>query len=155
MKPTLEPSGSGVDDHQRAVALAHRTRRRYWRQRALSSRLLHRLGELSAHSLAGLAVAGLVVAWLIIGVVISFPGWWENALYVTSSLITLTMVFTVQHTQARQAVALQRKLDELLRAVPAADNRLIALEEVPERELQELHHRDIASRENTPEAQWP
>ena len=135
-------------DRQYAAAVADVVRRRYWQQRALSSRLLHRLGQLSSHAGAGLVVAAVVVGWLVVGAVIGFPGWWENALYVTSSLITLIMVFAVQHTQARQAAATQRKLDELLRAVPAANNALIALEEVPEPELQALGHRDIADRES-------
>jgi len=39
------------------------------------------------------------------------------------------MVFVIQHRQSRQQVATQRKLDEILRALPPADNALIALEE--------------------------
>lgn len=130
-----------------SVSAGH-ARRRYWKQRAWSSRVLHRLGELSAHAGAGLVVAAVMLAWLIAGLVIGFPGWWENILYVTSSLVTLIMVFAVQHTQARQSTAIQRKLDELLRALPTADNQLIALEEVPEQHLQALNHRDVIDREN-------
>jgi low affinity Fe/Cu permease len=135
-------------DRQDAAAVAHGVKQRYWRERALSSRLLHRLGQLSSHAGAGFVVAAVGLGWLVAGAVIGFPGWWDNALYVTSSLITLIMVFAVQHTQARQAAATQRKLDELLRAIPSANNQLIALEEVPEQELQALHHRDIADREH-------
>jgi low affinity Fe/Cu permease len=36
-----------------------------------------------------------------------------------------------QHTQTRQQIALQHKLDELLRALPGADERLIHLEKAP------------------------
>ena len=39
------------------------------------------------------------------------------------------MVFVIQHTQARAQEATQRKLDEILRASPEADNSLITLEE--------------------------
>ncbi len=49
------------------------------------------------------------------------------------------------NTQARQQSATQRKLDELLRALPAADNRLIATEGAPDDELKalaELNDRD-------------
>jgi low affinity Fe/Cu permease len=133
-----------------AAAAAARARRRYWRQRAWSSRVLHRLGQLTAHAGAGLVVGGVVLGWLGVGVVIDFPSWWENALYIASSLTTLVMVFAVQHTQARQAAATQRKLDELLRAVPTADNHLIALEEVPEQQLQQLGQRNIIDRESAP-----
>ncbi len=133
-----------------AAAVVARARRRHWRQRAWSSRILHRLGQLTAHAGAGLLVGGVVVGWLIVGIAIDFPGWWDNTLYIASSLTTLIMVFAVQHTQARQAAATQRKLDELLRAIPTADNQLIALEEVSEQQLQQLNHRNIIDRETAP-----
>jgi len=69
-----------------------------------------------------------VLGWVVFGATIGFPGWWETALYATSSAITLVMVFSIQHTQSRQQTATQRKLDELVRSLPHADNRLIAAE---------------------------
>jgi low affinity Fe/Cu permease len=42
------------------------------------------------------------------------------------------MVFTIQHTQTREQAATQRKLDELLRAMPGAAESLMMLEEAPE-----------------------
>jgi low affinity Fe/Cu permease len=138
--------GRGDDD----AVTAERARRRYWRQRAWSSRVLHRLGQLTSHAGAGLMAGGVVLGWLVVGLVIHFPAWWENVLYIASSLTTLIMVFAVQHTQARQAAATQRKLDELLRAIPTADNQLIALEEVSEQQLQQLNHRSIIDRETAP-----
>jgi low affinity Fe/Cu permease len=139
-------SGLGDDD----AATVERARRRYWRQRAWSSRVLHRLGQLTSHASAGLIAGGVVIGWLIVGLAIDFPGWWENVLYIASSLTTLIMVFAVQHTQARQAAATQRKLDELLRAIPTADNQFIALEEVSEQQLQQLNNRNIIDRETAP-----
>ncbi len=104
--------------------------------RRWSSRLLHHLGELTSHSWAGLVAAAAVVVWLGAGAVVGFPGWWVAALEITSSAVTLVMVFAIQHTQARQESAIQRKLDELLRALPAADDRLIAVEQAPDAELE-------------------
>jgi len=121
------------------VGLASRRRR--------SSRLLHRLGELTSHSWAGSVVAAAVVVWLGVGAVVGFPGWWVAALEITSSAVTLVMVFAIQHTQARQESATQRKLDELLRALPTADNRLIAVEEGPDAELEALIDRDLTDRD--------
>jgi low affinity Fe/Cu permease len=116
-------------------------------QRQRGSRLLHRLGDFSAHAAAGLLAAGAVLAWLAVGLVTAFPGWWETVLYSVSSSITLVMVFAIQHTQARQQSATQRKLDELLRAQPSADNRLIAVEEAPDAELEALADLNLADRE--------
>jgi low affinity Fe/Cu permease len=47
----------------------------------------------------------------------------------------LAMVFVIQHTQARQQSATQRKLDEILRALPGADNALLSLEHASDDEL--------------------
>ena len=94
-----------------------------------SSRLLHRVGDATALARVGLAVASLTALWLVVGFMVGFPAWWNNVLYSVTSSITLVMVFVIQHTQARQQAATQRKLDEVVRAVPTANNRLIAVEE--------------------------
>ena len=41
------------------------------------------------------------------------------------SSLTLVMVFAIQHTQGREQAATQRKLDELIRAMPGANESLI------------------------------
>jgi low affinity Fe/Cu permease len=87
------------------------------------------------------------VVWGGVGLATGFPHWWEVGLYATSTSITLVMVFAIQHTQARQEMAIQRKLDELLRAVPAADNGLIAAEDAPDDELDALAALNRADRE--------
>ncbi len=50
---------------------------------------------------------------------------WFEAL---ASAVTLIIVFVLQHTQTREQITLQRKLDEVLAALPGADDRLIQLE---------------------------
>ena len=89
-----------------------------------------------------------VVIWLGIGALVRFPDWWETVLYVSSSSVTLVMVFAIQHTQSRQQLATQRKLDELLRTQPAADDHLIGAEDAPDEELQALADLNMADREN-------
>jgi low affinity Fe/Cu permease len=42
--------------------------------------------------------------------------------------LTVTMVFVLQHTQRREQIALQLKVDELIRVLPQADDRLIGVE---------------------------
>jgi low affinity Fe/Cu permease len=106
--------------------------------RSWGSLLLHRVGEASAHSSAGLIAAAAVLVWAAVGAAVGFTAWWENLLYIVSSTITLVMLFAIQHTQARQQSATQRKLDEILRALPRADGRFIAIEEAPDQELEEL-----------------
>ena len=103
-----------------------------------SSNLLHQLGSWSSQAAAGVTVAGLLAGWIIVGVATRFPSWWQAVLYSTSSAITMVMVFAIQHTQRRQQLVLQRKLDELVRAQPGADDRMIAAEAGTDAELDEL-----------------
>jgi low affinity Fe/Cu permease len=44
---------------------------------------------------------------------------------------TWILVILIQHTQTHQETALQTKVDELIKAIDAADNRLIGLEKQP------------------------
>jgi low affinity Fe/Cu permease len=72
------------------------------------------------------------------------------------------MVFLIQNTQDRDARALHLKLDELLRSLKTARNRLINLEACTDEEiaqierqfhaLRERERRHNASRARTPEA---
>ena len=86
-------------------------------------------------------MTAVVVVWIAVGIVVGFPVWWENVLYVVSSTVTLVMLFAIQHTQSRQQSALQLKLDEVLRALPDAQGRLIGVEGAPDHELQGLTER--------------
>lgn len=117
--------------------------------RQQGSRLLHGLGDFSAHAAAGLIAAAAVIGWLIVGAAVGFSAWWVTVLDAASASVTLVMVFAIQHTQARQQSATQRKLDELLRALPSADDRLIAVEEAPDGELEALADLNLADRQAT------
>ena len=111
------------------------------------SGVLHQIGKVSEHAATGLIAGGALVTWVAVGTLTGFPPWWENVLYIASSSVTVVMVFALQHTQARQQEVTQRKLDELLRAQPTADNRLIALEGASDDELEALTDLSQAHRE--------
>ena len=119
-----------------------------WAERRLSSRALHRVGDGVAHSGAGSAAAALAVGWVAVGIVAGFPGWWATVLYSVTGLTTFVMVFVIQHTQARQTTAMQRKLDEVLRSSLEADNAVIAVEEASDEHLRTLAEISVADREN-------
>jgi low affinity Fe/Cu permease len=76
---------------------------------------------------------------------VGFPGRWETVFQTLVAALTLAMVFVIQHTQARQQAATQRKLDEILRALPGADNALLSLEHASDTELRASGdvHREI------------
>ena len=109
------------------------------------SRALHLVGDVT--SLAGFsaAVATSVVAFLIALAIAGFPASWEAGFATGAAAITLVMVFVIQHTQSRQQLATQLKLDELIRSSPHADDLLVHIEtaqdeELLERERSQLEH---------------
>lgn len=122
-----------------------------WKDRQWSSRFLHRLGEAVARSVTGLAATTLVCGWALFGLAVGYPPWWATTLYSVASSVTFVMVFVIQHTQARQTLATQRKLDELIRASTRADNSLIAVEESSDGHLHELTELTIAERDTPDE----
>ena len=99
------------------------------RQLSSSSRLLYRIDHYSSLPAAALMVAGVLIGAIVVGVVLRFSQGWLTAFETGSALVTLLMVFVIQHTQSREQAATQRKLDELLRALPDAESGLMLLEE--------------------------
>jgi len=55
-----------------------------------------------------------------------------------TTIVTFLMVFLIQNTQSRDARALHLKLDELLRSLKAARNRLIDLENCSDEEVAQI-----------------
>jgi len=126
----------------RRSRIAHRTA-----QLDTPSQLLHRVDHLASLSSVALAVVVLLLGSIIVGAVLDFPKGWVDAFQVTASAITLFMVFSIQHTQEREQVATQRKLDELIRAMPGASEKLMMLDEAHSDVVQEVEerHRDVRS----------
>ena len=99
------------------------------------SRVLHAVDRWAARPTLALGAVSAVVVWVLISAVFGFPARLETVFMTLAAATTLIMVFVIQHTQARAQAATQRKLDEILRASPGADNSLITLEEAPDNEL--------------------
>ncbi|HET7564473.1 MAG TPA: low affinity iron permease family protein [Gemmatimonadaceae bacterium] len=84
-----------------------------------------------------LAVA-VTVAWAVVGPEFHYTDTWQLVMNTTSSIVTFLMVFLIQHTQNRDALAMQIKLDELLRAVAHARTGLVDIEDLSDGELNAL-----------------
>lgn len=88
---------------------------------------------------AFLAALGLVILWAAAGPLLHYSSQWQLMINTTTTVVTFLMVFLLQGAQNRHAVAVQIKLDELLRAVHGARTRLVNLEELSDEELARLH----------------
>jgi low affinity Fe/Cu permease len=86
-----------------------------------------------------------VTVWIAVSIAAGFPTRWETIFQTLVAALTLTMVFVIQRTQARHQRATQRKLDEILLAMPGTDNSLLRLEYASDEELRAAgdQHREI------------
>jgi low affinity Fe/Cu permease len=80
----------------------------------------------------------LIILWICTGPVFHFSDTWQLVINTSTTIITFLMVFVIQNSQNRESAALQLKLDELIRAVTAARNNLVNLEEFSDEELERL-----------------
>ena len=115
--------------------------------RSLASLLLSRADRYASRPAAAVFVVTVAGAWLIVSVVAGFPARWETVFETVISALTLAMVFVIQHTQARHQRATQRKLDEILLAMPGANNSLVTLEHASDDELHSVGHEHLSIRQ--------
>jgi low affinity Fe/Cu permease len=108
-----------------------------------SSRLLHLVDRVTSRAMVACGVALAVVAFLIVGAFWDYPGSWLRVFHVIVAAMTLLMVFVIQHTQSREQTATQMKLDELIRALPQADDLLVHIEAASDDELIQREQRDL------------
>jgi low affinity Fe/Cu permease len=87
---------------------------------------------------AFILAVGVILAWLVTGPLFQFSDTWQLVINTGTTVITFLMVFLIQATQNRDAEAVQVKLDELLRATAGAHNALLDLEQLEERELDQI-----------------
>jgi low affinity Fe/Cu permease len=78
------------------------------------------------------------IGWAITGPMFGYSQTWQLVINTATTLVTFLAVFLIQNTQNRDALAIHLKLDELLRAVGHARNRLIDLENCTDEELEKL-----------------
>src|SRR5215216_710373 len=80
----------------------------------------------------------VILVWILTGPTFHFSDTWQLIINTATTVITFLMVFLIQNTQNRDAKAMHLKLDELIRALKGARNRLVDLEKLSDEELKKL-----------------
>ena len=101
-------------------------------------RFAGRVAVLVGAPLSFLLAAGIVAMWGLTGPVFHFSDTWQLVINTGTTIVTFLMVFLIQNTQNRDSKAVNMKLDELLRSVKGARNRLVQLETLDDAELEQL-----------------
>ncbi len=108
-------------------------------------------------NLAFTIACSAILLWLATGPIFDFSDTWQLVINTGTTIITFLMVFLIQKTQNKDALALQIKLNELVAASEHASNRIVSVEDLSEEELIRLNNyytklAEITRREKDPKA---
>ncbi len=92
----------------------------------------------AGHPVTFVVAVAIIVLWALTGPAFDFNDTWQLVINTGTTIVTFLMVFLIQNTQNRDTVAMQVKLDELIRAVKGARDELIDIEDMTEEELEQL-----------------
>jgi low affinity Fe/Cu permease len=92
----------------------------------------------SGHPVTFATAVLVILAWAMTGPLFHYSDTWQLVINTGTTIVTFLMVFLIQNTQNRDSVAMQIKLDELLRAVKGAHTAMADLEDLTEEELEEF-----------------
>ena len=116
------------------------------------NRLAHLVTHHAGSKHAFGAALALVLLWAGIGIAAGPTRTWELLVTCGVPIVTLLMVIVLQHTQNRDAQALQIKLNELLLALEEPDDQIIHAGRLGDDELDDLdaRHTKRAESSNAP-----
>lgn len=95
--------------------------------------------KFTGSSWAFIGAAILVIVWAVSGPVFDYSETWQLVINTGTTIITFLMVFLIQKAQNKDSKAIQIKLNELLASHEKASNRMVDIEDLTEKELDQLH----------------
>ena len=105
----------------------------------IPSRFATWVSEKSGSTAAFILALAVIAAWGVTGPIFDYSNTWQLVINTGTTIVTFLMVFLIQRAQNKAELAVQLKLNELVAAIDAANNRLISVEDLDEDELEILH----------------
>ena len=95
--------------------------------------------EATGTSTAFMLALLVITVWIVTGPLFHFSDTWQLVINTGTTIITFLMVFLIQRSQNKDALAIHLKLNEIVAALAGASNRLIDVEDLTEAEINTLH----------------
>ena len=107
----------------------------------------HRFAKWAGSASGFVAALLSILIWFVAGLAYGFSQNWERVLLIYIGVITFLMVFLIQRSQNKDISTLHLKLNELIATTKHADNSLINVEVLTEKEISEVQviHRKIGT----------
>src|SRR5678815_4649614 len=94
-----------------------------------------RCSQVAGSRLTFLTAVLLIIVWAVTGPFFHYSDAWQLVVNTATTIITFLMVFLIQSAQNRDSHALHLKLDEVIRSLRGANNRMIDIEKLSDEEL--------------------
>jgi low affinity Fe/Cu permease len=91
---------------------------------------------LLGHAWVFIVALTLLVLWAVSGPIFGFSDTWQLIVNTTTTIITFLMVFIIQNTQNRDNLAMNIKLDTIMKALDITAEDLIEAEEKSDQYLE-------------------
>ena len=106
---------------------------------AILERFSQKATQATGTSKAFILALLVILVWGLTGPLFNFSDTWQLVINTGTTIVTFLMVFLIQRTQNKDALAIHLKLNEIVAALDGASNRLIDVEDFTEEEIKTLH----------------
>src|ERR1044071_6027258 len=105
----------------------------------LLERFSRKTTEATGTSTAFILALLVIIVWIVSGPLFHFSDTWQLVINTGTTIVTFLMVFLIQRSQNKDALAIHLKLNEIVAALEGSSNRLIDVEDLTEDEIRTLH----------------
>ena len=96
------------------------------------------LSNKAAQPLACFFAFLMVLLWCLLGPFLRFNNTWQLIISTLAAVISILMLFIIQNSQHRHTIAIQLKLDEIIRATKGAHNEMMDIEKLTDEDLERI-----------------
>ncbi|MFA5059192.1 MAG: low affinity iron permease family protein [Candidatus Omnitrophota bacterium] len=80
----------------------------------------------------------IILVWGLLGPALHFNNTWQLIISTLAAVISIIMLFIIQNSQNRHTIAIQLKLDEIIRATKGAHNEMMDIEKLSDENLEKI-----------------
>jgi low affinity Fe/Cu permease len=93
------------------------------------------LSSKAAQPIACFVAFVIILGWGLSGFLFHFNETWQLIINTLAAVISIVMLFIIQNSQNRHTIAIQLKLDEIIRATKGAHNEMMDIEKLTDEDL--------------------
>lgn len=105
------------------------------------SRIAKWLSNKAAEPLACFLAFLLILVWGLSGLLLQFSDTWQLIISTCAAVTSIVMLFIIQNSQHRHTIAIQLKLDEIIRATRGAHNEMMDIEKLTDADLEKIQNK--------------